>query len=329
MPNGVLIFAEFRGSSIKRVTYEMVSAAKPLATALGGPVQVAFLGGGGLAGNAQPIFDAGVGNVITAESADLAAYAVESYTDAVQQIVAATQPAVVMMAATPRGRDLAPRVAARLDSVYAADITGIETSSGQLLVTRPVYSGNAIATVALEQLPAFVTVHPGAFPVAPRQAGGSGTVTPVAVTIEYAPGAKVTEFQEVKSERPALSEASTVVSGGRGMGSPDQFKLVEDLADVLGAAVGASRAVVDAGWRPYGEQVGQTGKTVSPQLYVACGISGAIQHLTGMRTSKYIVAINKDPEAPIFKVADYGIVGDVATVLPLLTEEVKKAKASS
>ncbi|MFN8471241.1 MAG: electron transfer flavoprotein subunit alpha/FixB family protein [Anaerolineae bacterium] len=328
MANGVLVIADLRGSNVKRVTFEAINAARPVAQALGGPVQVALVGGPGVAAAAGPVGETGVNEVIVAESPDLASYSAESYTDAVQQLVDATSPALILLPATPHGRDLAPRVAARFGIAYAADVTKIEVSGGQVVVTRPVYSGNAIASVGLESTPAIVTLRPGAYGTAPREAGKSaGKQTPLAVNIEYAPGAKVVEFQEVKSERPDLSEATVVVSGGRGMGSAESFALIEELADLLGAAVGASRAVVDAGWRPWGEQVGQTGKTVNPNLYIACGISGAIQHLVGMRTSKYIVAINKDPEAPIFKVADYGIVGDVFTVLPLLTEEVKKAKS--
>ncbi len=328
MANGVLVIADLRGSNPKRVTFEAISAARPVAQALGGPVQVALVGGPGVAGAAGPVGETGVEEVIIAESADLAQYSAESYTDAIQQLTDANGPAVILLPATPHGRDVAPRVAARLGIAYAADVTRIEVMDGQVVVTRPVYSGNAIASVALDSQPSIVTLRPGAYPVAPRQAGtAAAKQTPFAVNIEYAPGAKVVEFQEVKSERPDLSEATVVVAGGRGMGSAENFAMIEELADLLSAAVGASRAVVDAGWRPWGEQVGQTGKTVNPNLYIACGISGAIQHLVGMRTSKYIVAINKDPEAPIFKVADYGIVGDVFNVLPLLTEEVKKVKS--
>ena len=328
MANGVLVIADLRGSTPKRVTFETIGAARSVAQALGGPVQVALVGGPGVAAAAGPLGETGVDEIIVAESPDLAQYSAESYTDAIQQLTDANSPAVVLLSATPHGRDVAPRVAARLGIAYAADVTRIDVLDGQVVVTRPVYSGNAIASVALDSQPSIVTVRPGAYPVAPRQAGTSaGKQTTFSVNIEYAPGAKVVEFQEVKSERPDLSEASVVVSGGRGMGSAENFAMIEELADLLGAAVGASRAVADAGWRPWGEQVGQTGKTVNPNLYIACGISGAIQHLVGMRTSKYIVAINKDPEAPIFKVADYGIVGDVFTVLPLLTEEVKKVKS--
>ncbi|MFN8482223.1 MAG: electron transfer flavoprotein subunit alpha/FixB family protein [Anaerolineae bacterium] len=328
MANGVLVIADLRGSNVKRVTFEAINAARPVAQALGGPLQVAILGGPGVAAAAGPIGETGVDEIIVAESADLANYSAESFTDAIQQLADATSPSLILLPATPHGRDVAPRVAARLGIAYAADATKLELAGGQVVVTRPVYSGNAIASVGLESTPAIVTLRPGAYGVAAREAGKSAAKqTPVAINIEYAPGAKVVEFQEVKSERPDLSEAAVVVAGGRGMGSAESFAMIEGLADLLGAAVGASRAVVDAGWRPWGEQVGQTGKTVNPNLYIACGISGAIQHLVGMRTSKYIVAINKDPEAPIFKVADYGIVGDVFTVLPLLTEEIKKARS--
>ena len=321
----ILVIAELRGDNVKRITFEMLTAARQLA-ASGGSVVAAVLGSGGHAGVAGPLGQAGANEVILAESPDLAEYAVESYTDAVQQVVEKTNPSVVIMAASPRGRDLSPRVAARLGVSLASDVTAIETSGNQVVVTRPVFSGNAIASVALETTPAIVTLRAGSYPPAQPEAGKSATVTQLPIHIEYAPGARAVEFQEVKSARPDVTEASIVVAGGRGMGAPEHFDKIEQLADLLGAAVGASRAVVDAGWRPYGEQVGQTGKTISPKLYIACGISGAIQHLVGMKTSKYIVAINKDPEAPIFKVADYGIVGDVSTIMPLLNEEIKKVK---
>ena len=327
MANSILVIADYRGDNVKRITFEMLRAARQLATAAGGAVTAAVIGHGLSASVAGPLGQAGADEVILAESADLADYAVESYTDALQQVIDKASPSVVIMAASPRGRDVSPRIAARLGVALASDVTAIEASGGQIVVTRPVFSGNAIASVALETTPAIVTLRAGSYPPAELTAGRSAKVTQLPVNIEYAPGARAVEFKEVKSERPDVTEASVVVAGGRGMGAPEHFDKIEELADLLGAAVGASRAVVDAGWRPYGEQVGQTGKTISPKLYIACGISGAIQHLVGMKTSKYIVAINKDPEAPIFKVADYGIVGDVFTVLPLLTAEVKKAKA--
>ncbi len=327
MANPILVIAEQRGDSVKRITLEMLTAARHLAGATGGTVTAAVIGNGLQASVAGPLGQAGADEVVLAQSPDLADYAPESYTDALQQIIEQTAPAIVLMPASPRGRDLSPRIAARLGVALASDVTAIETSGNQIVVTRPVFSGNAIASVALETSPAIVTLRAGSYPPAEMNTGRSAKVTPLGVNIEYAPGARAVEFQEVKSERPDVSEAAVVVAGGRGMGAPEHFDKIEELADLLGAAVGASRAVVDSGWRPYGEQVGQTGKTISPKLYIACGISGAIQHLVGMKTSKYIVAINKDPEAPIFKVADYGIVGDVLTLLPMLTKEVKKAKA--
>lgn len=327
MANPILVIADVRGESVKRITLECLTAARQLANASGGSVTAAVIGNGLSASVAGPLGQAGADEVILAQSPDLADYAVESYTDALQQVIEQTGPAVVILAASPRGRDLSPRVAARLGVSLASDVTAIEMSGSQIVVTRPVFSGNAIASVALETTPAIVTLRAGSYPPAQPDAGRSAKVTQLTVNIEYAPGARAVEFHEVKSERPDVSEASIVVAGGRGMGTAENFDKIEELADLLGAAVGASRAVVDSGWRPYGEQVGQTGKTISPKLYIACGISGAIQHLVGMKTSKYIVAINKDPEAPIFKVADYGIVGDVMTLLPMLTSEVKKAKS--
>jgi electron transfer flavoprotein alpha subunit len=236
------------------------------------------------------------------------------------------QPALVLLGATTTGKDLAPRLAARLAVGLASDCTGFAVENGQLRITRPIYAGKAIATVEETQKPYMVTARPNVF-AAPEPD------TSLKATTETIPGdtgeirAKVVEMIKEAGERVELTEADIVVSGGRGLKAPENFAMIEELAKVLGAAVGASRAAVDAGWKDHSYQVGQTGKVVTPTLYIACGISGAIQHLAGMKTSKYIVAVNKDPDAPIFKVADYGIVADVFRVVPVLTEEFKKMKA--
>ncbi len=227
------------------------------------------------------------------------------------------------MAATAMGKDLGPRVAARLGCPLAADVTSIDVDGG-ITVTRPVYSGKAIFAMEITATPCVITVRPNVFTPAenPREAVVEKQPAPM-----FEGGGGTIELKQPDNARPDVAEASIVVSGGRGLKEPENFRLVEDLADAFGnAAVGASRAVVDAGWRPHADQVGQTGKTVSPQLYVAVGISGAEQHLAGMRTSKVIVAINKDKDSPIYKVADYGLVGDFFEVVPRLTEEIRKIR---
>ena len=233
----------------------------------------------------------------------------------------------VFFGATAQGKDLAPRVAALLDVPLAGDVTGISTDGGALSFTRPVYAGKAFATVACDAPVAAASLRPNVFP--PVERGGSAQVETLTVTPGDAVTSKVVEFEAAGGDLD-VAEASVVVSGGRGMKGPENWHLLEAVRDAVGAdvaALGASRAVVDAGWRPHGEQVGQTGKTVSPKLYMAMAISGAIQHLAGMRTSQTIVAVNKDPDAPIFGVADYGIVGDVNEVLPRLAEEIRNLKA--
>jgi electron transfer flavoprotein alpha subunit len=233
-------------------------------------------------------------------------------------------PELILIGATPNGRDLGARLAARLGWAYAADCTGVTANGGTLAVERPMYAGKIRAKLRVA-LPAVLSIRPGAFPLPANAPQPQVTAVPADASAE-----KVTfvKFAPTASsgKRVSLGEARVVVSGGRGLKGPENWHLVEDLADALGAAVGASRAVTDAGWRPNEEQVGQTGKTVTPDLYVALGISGAIQHLAGMTSSKVIVAVNKDPDADIFKIADYGVVGDVFEFVPAFTDAVKKAK---
>jgi electron transfer flavoprotein alpha subunit len=232
-----------------------------------------------------------------------------------------------VVAATAMGKDLAPRLAVLLDAPLAMDCISLAMDGGKVSATRPVYAGKALQQVVLDAAPAIVAIRPNTFTEAGTAGGGKAGTVEVVEVIKPAPRVTVKERKASEQGMLDVSEASVVVSGGRGMKGPEHFHLFEDLAKAFGnAAVGASRAVVDAGWRPHGEQVGQTGKTVSPQLYIAVGISGAIQHLAGMRTAKVIVAINKDKDAPIFKVADYGIVGDVFEVIPALTAAVREAR---
>lgn len=325
MSNDVLIVGEVREGELKKVTLEMIGKGAEIAQALGGIVNVVVMGSG-VSPLADTVGHYGVQRVYLADDPALENYTPEGYTKVLTDLIKESDPAVVLLAASTRGKDLAPRVAARLAAGLASDCTGLEVQEGRLLFTRPIYAGKAAAKVVEETRPQMATVRPNIFPAAQIDASSVAEVVNLSVDTGDI-RAKVIELLKEAGERVELTEAEIVVSGGRGMKGPENFALLEELAKVLGAAVGASRAAVDAGWRDHSYQVGQTGKVVTPTLYIACGISGAIQHLAGMKTSKYIVAINKDPEAPIFKVADYGIVGDLFKVVPILAEEFKKMKA--
>ncbi len=327
MSNNVLVIAEQRGGTLKKVTFELLTAAQQVAGKWGGQVDAVVLGAG-VRALAELLAQAGAAKVYVADDPALARYSPDGYAGVLANLVRRVEPAVVLVSATFWGKDLAPRVAAKVKAGLASDATGIEgQDGGRLLVTRPIYAGKAIAKVRINTTPQMVSLRPNSYPPAALEAGRAANVEAV-VLDGYQPQAVVTDFVKAGGEKLDVAEANIIVSGGRGMGGSEQYAILEELASVLGAAVGASRAAVDAGWRPHSDQVGQTGKTVSPNLYIACGISGAIQHLAGMKTSKVIVAINKDPDAPIFKVADYGIVGDLFKVVPLFTEEVKKLKAA-
>lgn len=319
----ILVFIEQRDGQLRPVSREALGEAVRLAAALGGPVV------GVCCASSDPglaaLGEAGADQLLLAQHEAFVTYDGAGYAAAVVQAVKQVSPKAVLFAASAMGKDLAPRVAARLGVGLASDCTIIATEGDKLVATRPVFSGKALQKVAFPLSPALLSLRPKVFAAAAAQAGRIAAVEPLSFLWDAsAPRAKVTGSTGAKSGRPDLTESEIVVSGGRGLKGPEHFALVEQLADALGATVGASRAVVDAGWRPHGEQVGQTGKVVSPKLYVAVGISGAIQHLAGMSSSRCIVAINKDPEAPIFKVADYGIVGDLFEILPALTAAVKQ-----
>jgi electron transfer flavoprotein alpha subunit len=325
----VLAFAEQRDGQIGSAAREAVSTAARLASELGGSAHVVTLGGPGLSEAASTLGAVGAASVAVGEHDALADYNPEGYARVLADQIASGDFAAVILPATTVGKDLAPRVAAMLDVPLASDVTGVEVVEGALSVIKPVYSGKAFAHLTIDAVPAMVTIRPNVFPVEEHAAAG--------VVSSFTPEVDPSKWRVRVVERKAaadgaldVSEATTIVSGGRGMKDPENWALLESLRDVLGAgvALGASRAVVDAGWRPHGEQVGQTGKTVAPKLYFAVGISGAIQHLAGMRTSQTIVAINRDADAPIFGVADYGIVGDLFEILPRLTEEVAALKAA-
>jgi electron transfer flavoprotein alpha subunit len=328
MATHVLAFAETRSGDVRKVAYEAVTAARALADAAGGEVHAVVAGAPGIAGKADALGRAGADVVITLEHAALADYNPEALASFIAERVKTGGYRAVTFVASAQGKDLAPRVAAKLGVPLASDLTSVSLSGDTVVGTHPVNTGKVIATVTLSATPAVVSMRPGAITAAdnPRQARiEPGTL----VGDPSASRVKVTQTVAGNTAKLDLGDAPIIVSGGRGLRAAENFKLVEDLAAAFGnAAVGATRAVTDDGWRPHSDQIGQTGRQVSPQLYVAVGISGAIQHLAGMRTSKTIVAINKDKDAPIFKVADYGIVGDVLEVVPALTAAVKAARTS-
>jgi len=325
----VLAVVEQRDGKVRGLSNEVVSAAARVAGEMGGSVHALLVGGVGVSADAGSLGRFGAETIRVAEMDALAGYHPEGYTRVVSDAVRSGDYAVVVFGASAQGKDLAPRVAAVLDVPLASDITGLEVEGDSVVAVRPVFSGKAFSTVTFAARPAVLTIRPNVFPAKENPAGGNvETFSPEGVD----PGSwkiRVKEFQTAGGGAKDVAEASIVVSGGRGMKGPENWTILEDLRDALGAdaALGASRAVVDAGWRPHGEQVGQTGKTVAPKLYFAVGISGAIQHLAGMRTSGTIVAVNKDPDAPIFQVADYGIVGDLFDVVPAVAREVRALKA--
>ncbi|PID87028.1 MAG: electron transfer flavoprotein subunit alpha [Chloroflexi bacterium] len=316
--SGVFVFVENSGGQIPAIAKEMMTAGRIIADGLSEDL-VALVIGSDVDDVVEAAFDLGADEVLAADDETLAPFRVEAVAPVVVSMAQDKEPRVILAGASTRGRDLAAWVAADLDAGLVADGIGIEVDDDIVKVTRPVYAGKLLSSVFVTEGTQVITLRGRAFPQA-ESTGGSGSAEMVdAVVAEDDIASKVVGF-EAKEGGVSLNDASIIVSGGRGVGGPEGFEPVQALADTLGAAVGASRAAVDAGWIPYEHQVGQTGKTVSPDLYIAAGISGAIQHQAGMRTAKVIVAINKDPEAPIFKLAQYGIVGDLFEVLPALSE---------
>ncbi len=322
----ILVFAERREGQVKRSSLEAVATARGLADAIGAAVDVVALGTDA-ASCAQEVAQWGADRLFAVEGDHLELYAAEAYAACLAEAVGQAGAATVLLGATVMGKELAARTAARLGTACASDLIEIELDGeGRLRGKRPVYSGKALATVSIPRArPAFATLRPNVFPL------GSADPARTADVVELAPAVgpddlavRVVALNKPRQQELDVAEASIIVAGGRGLKEPENFGLIRELAAALGGAVGASRAVVDTGWIPHAHQVGQTGKVVSPSLYVACGISGAIQHLAGMSSSKTIVAINKDPDAPIFKLADYGIVGDLFEVVPALTKAVKR-----
>ena len=323
-------FVETRSGELRKVGFEAVSAARHAADASGGgEVHALVLGAPGIAGSAAELGRYGADVVTVVEHPELERYSPEVAAATAAQRIEAGGYRAAFFSASAQGRDLAPRVAARLGVAIASDVTGFELSGDAVLAQHPAYTGKVIVTLRLAGTPALLSLRPGALPATehPRTARvetAAPALDPAAAQVV------VTELAQQTSTALDLGEAPVIVSGGRGLRAAEHFKLVEDLAAAFGnAAVGATRAVTDDGWRPATDQIGQTGRVVSPELYVAVGISGAIQHLAGMRTARTIVAINKDKDAPIFKIADYGIVGDLFEIIPRFTEEVRKARTSS
>lgn len=326
MTNDILILAEQRNDKIHPAALQCVTPAQELAAKTGGAV-VACVIGDGIENAAAAIDQAGVSRIVTVSDPALANYSALRYRTALATVLDKVQPKIVLLPATFMGRDLAPRVAARIGAAVATDVVGLSiTDAGALDVRRPVYNGKAFAHVKFPaDRVAIASVRPNTF-AAPTGGGGAARES-----IPFAPAAgddRITVKEVAKSggEVKDVTEADVIVSGGRALKNEENFKMLFDLANELDAAVGASRAACDAGYQPHSRQVGLTGKTVTPRLYIACGISGAIQHLAGMRGSKVIVAVNTDKEAPIFKLADYGIVADVFKVVPAITAEVQRLK---
>lgn len=317
MAQGVFVISEQREGAFRKVTYEAVSEGRRIADSLGAELVVLIAGSdiNNLAGELEKY---GPDKILLADDPSLAEYATETYTKIVADVVGSIQPELIIIGASIQGKDLSARLAARLDAGLVMECVAITVSDGDLTFTRPMYGGKIVAEVQIEGAPKIAAIRPNVMTIS--ESPKTGVTENVDVQAIEA-GTTIVETSMEKGDKVELTEADIIVSGGRGTGG--DYSAIEDLADALGAAVGASRSAVDEGWRPHSDQVGQTGKVVSPNLYIACGISGAIQHLAGMSTSKYIVAINKDSEAPIFSKADYGIVGDLFDVVPEITKAVK------
>ncbi len=321
MSQNILVITEQRDGLFRKVSFEALSEGKRIAQALGTGLTAVILGEGieAMAGEAGKY---GADKILVADAPALKEYTAEAYGNVLAAVVEKENPCIILMGASVQGKDIAARLGAMRNAALATDCVSIRSEAGNLTVTRPMYGGKILADVFLSGSPQIVAIRPNAMSIS--ESAGAGKVE----KIEVNPGQVRAKFVEKQLEtgKKELTEADIIVSGGRGMGGSN-YSVIEELAGVLGGAVGASRSAVDEGWRPHSDQVGQTGKTVSPNLYIACGISGAIQHLAGMSSSKVIVAINKDADAPIFAKADYGIAGDLFEVVPAITEAVRKIRA--
>ncbi|MBU2028206.1 MAG: electron transfer flavoprotein subunit alpha/FixB family protein [Proteobacteria bacterium] len=325
MAKGVWIVAEQRDGALRKISFELASTARKLADQLDEEV-CAVLCGSGIEGIAGQLGKYGVDKVYAADDPALEPYTTDAHAVAVAKVVKENDPAILLFGASTQGKDLSGRLVGKLATGLATDCTDVKIVDGKLLAVRPMYAGKCFGEITISSFPQMATLRPNVFPAVENAKAG----TVVKFDPALAAGQLKTKILEVQKDtggKVDLTEANIIVSGGRGMKGPENYVILEELAAVLGATVGASRAAVDAGWRSQRDQVGQTGKVVSPNLYIACGISGAIQHLAGMSSSKFIVAINKDAEAPIFAKADYGIVDDLFKVVPELTKECKKLLA--
>jgi electron transfer flavoprotein alpha subunit len=325
MAQAVWTIAEQRDGEFRKITFEIVSEGRRLADALGGELTAIVLGSG-MKDKASVLAQYGADKVIVADDPRLETYTTDAYTSVLSQVLSSADSGVVLLGASVQGKDLAARLSAKLEAGMAQDCTAFSIEDGEFVAVRPIYAGKVYAKVGF---PGggfrMATARPNVMKVSEPDTGRSCDVVDADFKLDDGElKTRVVEVLEDQSGKIDLTEADKIVSGGRGMKGPENYAILEALADLIGAGVGASRSAVDAGWRPHSDQVGQTGKVVSPNLYIACGISGAIQHLAGMGTSKYIVAINKDPDAPIFQRADYGVVADLFDVVPALTEEIKK-----
>ena len=323
MTNKTWVFIEQLKGLVAQPALEALGEARRLASQSGGAVS-ALLFGQGVSSLTGSLFAHGADEVLLADDATLSEFRAETFGALLVKLAREQQPALILAAGTTRGRDLLGWAAVDLEAASLVDVTALGYANGQLTATRPVYAGKLLATAVGLRKPVLVSLRPRAFPKPEPDASRTGSVMPVAPVVSEADTVTKVVDTLVEEGRVSLADARIIVSGGRGVGGPDGFAPVRALAATLGAAVGASRAAVDAGWIPYAHQVGQTGKTVSPDLYIAIGISGAIQHQAGMRSAKTIVAINKDPDAPIFKLARYGVVGDLFKIVPALNAEFKK-----
>jgi len=323
MEKKILVILEQRDGKIKKSSFEALTVAQNLASSLGLSVDASLIGNE--VENLSEVFSYCSCNLIHFTHADLQLYSSSAYKKIAVEYASQQGCEIILLSNTSLGKDLAPRVAIGLNAGLVSDCIALDLKENQLIAIRPIYAGKALQEVKLNSEVKVFSLRPNVFKAVQLETKANEKITSVVVEN---PDLSNKVKQIIRSEgKLDVAEADIIVSGGRGVKGPEHFNLIEGLAEQLGAAVGASRAVVDAGWRPHEDQVGQTGKTVSPSLYVACGISGAIQHLAGMSSSKYIVAINKDKDAPIFSIADYGIAGDLFEILPVLTEEIKKLKS--
>jgi electron transfer flavoprotein alpha subunit len=322
MAKGVWIIAEQRDGALRKISFELASAARKLADQLGAEVSAVLLGSG-IEGLAAQLGKYGVDKVYVGDSPALEPYITEAHAAAAAKIIKENDPAIVLLGASVQGKDLSARLAGKLATGLATDCIDVKIADGKLLAIRPMYAGKCFGEVITSATPQMASLRPNVFAMAENAKAAAVTKFDPAIDAAQIKS-KILEVQKDTSGKVDLTEANVIVTGGRGMKGPEGFQILEELAEVLKGCVGASRAAVDAGWRLQKDQVGQTGKVVSPNLYIACGVSGAIQHLAGMSSSKYIVAINKDAEAPIFTKADYGVVDDLFKVVPELTGACKK-----